>query len=801
MKNYPLIKIIFVFICGIIIQKYLSFSPATYFITILIFTLILFIVLKLKLHNNTSIVISVFIYLIFILLGGFVSVVNKQDEILLSPKIYKYKNLKAYGTISNIELIREKEIIFNLDVDSLKLANGFLNKKIKLVCKLRDISRKKLETVYNKILPGDVISIEGNFNKAREMRNPGEFDYNEYLNSLGFSGIMIAYNTSDLEIINNKNDLYGTAIFQIRKHLDNQIKILHNPETAKFLKGLLLGDRGEMDYETKTEFINSGVVHVLSVSGLHVGYVILIFIILFGRFNIYLRALITIAGIIFFMMITGNPAAMFRASVMGIVIIVAFLSNRSANIYNSLALSALIILTVSPWELYNPGFQLSFSGVFAMGALYPAFHKKINSLKIKWKSLKYILLFMALSFSAQLGTLPFTLLYFGKLSLVAIVANLFVIPLTGFIVGLGIISLVMNLILPSIAIFYGASNDLLTLILFKIVNIAGHPEYSFFWVRHFSVQDAVIFYLSLIAMILLYKKLIHPFVKIIFIILILFNTIHLISLDDKNLLSENKFSVIAIDVGQGDAILLKFPKGSTALIDAGDATLLFDNGERIILPLLQHLGIKKIDYAFVSHLDADHYAGFVSLVKAGLIKKIIKPGIDTSLVKDIKFEKYLRRNHLPVEYYKKEKIIIDGVQIYILNTENVLKNHQLSSNDKSGVMKIVYGKTSFLFTGDIEKKVEKIYASDYKSFLDVDLLKTAHHGSKTSSTPEFLNFVTPKQSIISAGILNKFNHPSPEVVQRLEDFGSEIYRTDKYGALIFESDGISIRFIDWKKHF
>jgi len=436
-----------------------------------------------------------------------------------------------------------------------------------------------------------------------------------------------------------------------------------------------------------------------------------------------------------------------------------------------------------------------------MGAIYPSIHKSINSLKIKWKSLKYILLFMALSFSAQIGTLPFTLLYFGKLSLVAIVANLFVIPLTGVILGVGITTLVLNFITPVIAIYYSASNDFLTLILFKMVNIAGHPDYSFFWVRHFSVSDSIIFYFSLVILLVVYYKLHSSSAKILVIILIISNAILYISFDDKNLLSENKFSVMTIDVGQGDAILLKFPQGKTALIDAGDVTPSFDNGERIILPLLEYLGIEKIDYAFVSHIDSDHYAGFVSLVKAGVIKKIIKPEIDTSLVKDVKFEKYLTENNIPIEYYKKGKMIIDGIPIYILNNRSVLKNYQLSSNDKSGVMKIIYGKTSFLFTGDIEKKVEKIYASKYKSFLDVDVLKTAHHGSKTSSTPEFLNFVTPEQSIISAGILNKFNHPSAEVINRLEDFGSEIYRTDKYGALIFESDGDSIRFIDWKKHF
>jgi competence protein ComEC len=353
--------------------------------------------------------------------------------------------------------------------------------------------------------------------------------------------------------------------------------------------------------------------------------------------------------------------------------------------------------------------------------------------------------------------------------------------------------------MPVIALYFAAANDLAAELLFLFAEFSGNPDFSYISVRNFSLYDAVIFYLLLFLLFFTWKKIIRSYVKVIAVFLIAVNFLILSSLDNYSLIKKGRLIIITIDVGQGDAILLKFPEGTTALIDAGDATPSFDNGERIILPLLEHFGINKIDYAFVSHIDADHYAGFVSLVNAGAINKIIKPEIDTSLVKDVKFEKYLKEHGIPVEYYKKEKIIIDDVPVYILNDPDLVNAGELSSNDKSGIMKIVYGRTSFLFTGDIEKKVERIYASKYNSFLDVDFLKAAHHGSKTSSTVEFLNYTTPEMSIISAGILNKFNHPSLEIVRRLESFGSEIYRTDKYGALIFESDGETIKFIDWKK--
>jgi len=266
------------------------------------------------------------------------------------------------------------------------------------------------------------------------------------------------------------------------------------------------------------------------------------------------------------------------------------------------------------------------------------------------------------------------------------------------------------------------------------------------------------------------------------------------------LLIENEFNLMMIDVGQGDAILLKFPDSRTALIDAGEASSFFDNGERVILPLLNYLGIDKIDYGFISHMDADHYSGFVSLVHNGIIKKIIKPPLDTSLTKDVKFESFVRKMNVPIEYYKKGTINIGGVQIYTLNdVENPVYN-SLSTNDKSGLLKIVYGRTGFLFTGDIEKKAEDFYSAVYKDFLSSDVLKVGHHGSTTSSTPGMINYVKPKISLISAGIQNKFNHPSDIILNRLNAAGSKIFRTDKQGAVLYRSNGDSIYSVDWRSY-
>jgi competence protein ComEC len=233
-------------------------------------------------------------------------------------------------------------------------------------------------------------------------------------------------------------------------------------------------------------------------------------------------------------------------------------------------------------------------------------------------------------------------------------------------------------------------------------------------------------------------------------------------------------------------------------VDAGNTTPTYDNGDRVIIPLLKYLGINKIDYGIVTHIDSDHYGGFVALILKGMISQIIKPEIDTSLSKDKRFEEFIRGRGIPVSYFKEEKMKVGNAAIYFLYDDEVYNISGESTNKRSGIFKLVYGETSFLFTGDVEKDVENIYVNKYRHFLDSDVLKVGHHGSKTSTSTGFLRYVSPELSLISAGFKNNFGHPVDEVIQRLKAEGSNIYRTDLQKAILLRSDGKQIRQIDWK---
>lgn len=793
MKNYPFIKFAILFIIGIVTGSLLSVSNFLVF-TLTITSIILYITSK-KIFNSKILHIILFAVL-SISLGLFIQSIHKEEINSKLSSYQKEKNVSVVGTIKEIELKRDYEISFILQTDSVSIENRVIKTNENLLCRLRSDSVDR-KIFYDNAKPGNKILVKGTFQQGRDVRNPGEFDYRKFLLSKGITGLITSYDSASINFLSYEYDFFNNLVFQTRKNIDELIHQLHNSQTAGLLRGLLLADRTEIDYETKQNFVNSGVIHILAVSGLHVGYILLFFVVLFGRFNIYTRSFLTILGLICFMIITGIPASVFRATLMSVILIIAFLSGRSTNLLNSIALSAVIILLFRPNEIFNPGFQLSYSAVLSIAIIYPVIQKIIFESSITNKYLKNIFLFAGVSLSAQIGTLPFTLAYFNKLSVISLFSNLVVIPLAGIIVGLAIITLIIGSFIPSFAIYFAIVNNVITSLMMDLIRFTGSLDFAFIRINNFSLLDSIIFYLFIAILIYLFR--ISESIKIkLAVTLITFANIFVFTqFDDRKLLPDGVLSVVMIDVGQGDSFLIKFPNSKTAIIDAGVVDPYFDTGERIIIPLLDYLGIEQVDYGFVSHLDTDHYGGFASLLYNKRVKEIYRPKPDSS-DKSIKFEKFLDKLKIPKYIYEKNKKEIGNVSLYILNDFNEEDFNSLSSNDRSGIIKIVFGKTSFLFVGDAEIPAEKIYLHSNRKFLDSDVLKVGHHGSKTGSSKEFLEAVSPEISLVSAGIKNKFGHPSEIVLQRLKEIKSEILRTDSLGAVLLQSDGNKIKVVDWR---
>ena len=796
MDNYPLIKISILFICGIVLQHYIRLCNiaiiAVLVSTIIVAALIYFFTKQ----KSANIFISVLIYISIILLGQFDLNTNKTGTAALPGNIF-YSNAVIWGEVKNISLIKNNSIDFVIAADSMLIKDKRIFTNAGLLCRLYEKNKRKFYAFYNTLSLGNKIMITGKLIKARKAGNPGEFDYSYFLMSKGIKGIVNITGSGKIKILNgNKNFL--DYLFKVRKIIDDKISELHSRQSSALLRGLLLADRSIIDVELKNNFINSGVVHLLAVSGLHVGYIILIIFVLTGRLNLYLRSFLTITGLIIFTLITGMPASVVRASIMAVVIIIAFLSGRSTNLENSLAIAALIILIFKPEELFEAGFQLSFSAVLSIGLFYPGFRKKI--LLIRWMSGKWrnIFLFIAVSLSAQIGTIPLTFYYFGKMSLIGILMNVVAIPVVGIIVGIGIFTIIFGFLMHPIAVYYAASNDMLMIFFNRLISFAGSFEYSYMNSGYFSPANALIFYGVLFFVMKTFKNFTHFIAKIIFIALTFLNLILFCPFDDLNLMERNQLNLMMIDVGQGDSFLIRFPNGKTALIDAGMATNYFDNGERRIIPLLQYLSIPRIDYAFVSHIDADHYSGFVSLVHSGKVQNLFKPEFDSLNRKDVLFEKFLKRSGVRVFYFKRGILKFGNVHLYVMNPENRPELFKGSKNNNSGFLKIIYGKTSFLFTGDIERPAELYYSGIYGDFLRSDVLKISHHGSSGGTCNTFLIRVKPRICLISAGAGNKFGHPAPGTLEKINNIKARILRTDIGGAVVLRSDGEKVSVINWK---
>jgi len=284
MKDYPIIPVALVFISGILVQPLVTVNISMVFALASFLIVALIIANKKKIFNRIQIFLSIISLILISMIGNISAQLNKNDFNEILSNLYKEKNVIVSGNIDKIELIRESEILFLLESDKLMVNDIVIDDHFILLCKLRG-SEKGRNEFYDGMKPGYRIVVTGTYLKGKDMRNPGGFDYNSYLRSKGITGILNVNAYKDIILIDEKTNAFKNAIFQSRIYIDEQIKSLQNAESASLLRGLLLADRKEIDKEIKTQFINSGVVHVLAVSGLHVGFIALIIIVLFAVTN------------------------------------------------------------------------------------------------------------------------------------------------------------------------------------------------------------------------------------------------------------------------------------------------------------------------------------------------------------------------------------------------------------------------------------------------------------------------------------------------------------------------------------
>lgn len=784
MSKYPFIACSLSFIIGILLEHLILLESITLLFAGLICCVLILFFYFIKKDKKLKIPILFAIIPLFVIIGSFLHSLQLTNKSLNQFAYRKSESAAVIGKVKSIDLINDDNLTFYLEADSIRIKNNYQRSRLLLMCKVVDKFRD-LKNLYNRLKPGNVVHIEGNLMKGKAASNPGEFDYQEYLESKNINGIIYIKDEYEVKIINPGSDLIQSLTFNMRKAIDLQLSSLQNSQSHGLLRGLLLADKKKIDYETKTEFINSGVMHILAVSGLHVGYIALIFIIVFGRFNIYFRSIVIILGLLFFLIITGSPASVFRAVTMAVVIIISVLTNRSTNIFNSLAIAALIILALNTKELFNPGFQLSFAAVLSIASIYPFFNKLVFNSKIKSKIIKFVLLFMAVSLSAQIGTLPLTLMYFGKLSLAALLTNLIIIPLAGFIVGIAIFKLVLSPFAYAIASLYASVNDILIYVMFQVISFTGKSSHSYLPFYNYSLFDALVFYSTILLLIIGLKKFHSTIGKIVFSFLIILNGYIYGSFDNNSFFAKNKLTLIPIQLERGNAELFSLPSGKILLVNAGFASKYYDEGSRILMPLFSYLELPAIDYVLLTSLRSENYTGLISLVRAGLVRNIILPKVNDRLEIDSILKNFLLKNDVQIKYFQSDPILLDGVRIYPIH------NDARSNIFEEAMLKIIFGKNSFLIVN-----ANNFYLDNenirQNSFFNSDVVILSDIDPVNFNLMDFLKYLKPEICIVKNSEAN-FNDSALNEIAKPDNKGVKIFFTGIEGTIILKFDGYKIK--------
>ena len=610
-------------------------------------------------------------------------------------------------------------------------------------------------TAYGPLPPlvaGQRISVQARLDRPVGFRNPGTFDYAERLRR---HGITVA-GTVRAERITSLDAREPAWPVRVRRHAIGAIAERLPAVSAALLAGLLLGERTSLPPDVDAAFRGAGVYHVLAVSGFNVALVAstvwaLIALARAPRRVAALAALVVVMG---FAAVVGPQPSVLRATLMAVLVLVALVLERDAAVVNSLALAALAILALRPAELHDPGFQLSFAATAGI-VLAPLPRSRPAAA-------------LAVSTAAQLAVLPIGLAHFNQLTIVGVLANLAVVPLAGVATVLGLCAIAAGLVSTTLGGWLLSAAWPVLLLLRGVVAVAAAIPGA---VIHLPAPGlaAITAYVAALALGLAAWRLRGSRRRL---------ARRLAGLAAAFLLgsalatlwpalrpADGRLRVTVLDVGQGDAIVVEGPDGRTLLVDAGaGGPYRLDAGERVVAPFLWNRGVLRLHAAVVTHADIDH-AGGMRAVRARFAVRETWDGSAGPLA-------------------------LGGAVVTPLATAGG------GRNDAARVLRIDFGLVSILLASDVEHAGEQALL-DSGAPLGSTVLKVAHHGSRTSSTPALLAAVRPSVALVSVGARNRYGHPDAGVLARLAAAGADIYRTDQHGALLLDTDGRTLTITPW----
>ena len=644
---------------------------------------------------------------------------------------------------------------------------------------------------------GDVIRISGELSLPDGPRNPGGFDFRAYLGRQGIYTLLFSGKGAQCKIISrHRGNPILEKSYAFRHFLSQNLSAGFGEEDAAFLKALLLGEKRDLSAEFEDLFIRTGTMHLLAVSGFNVGFLsaaVLFLLLPFGLSKNF-KWLFVLGVLWAYCLLVGWQAPLVRASVMATILICGKLLGKKVDILNSLGLAAIFILAVNPKSLFDIGFQLSFLAVAGMALFVPLFTRRREffpneKLTIREKMAVYASELFWVSFVASFVTLPVTVQNFYIVTPLSLLANMIVVPLSFWLFFCGIVYFLTFWWAPKIIYFLPlAMKFLMQIFTQSLIWIAARPA-SCVTVGKLCAPLEILLVLG-VAYFFFDKKIksraARAFVLVVF-------SLNIFLFQDIARHFNRRFSMTALDVGQGDAIYFEFPHGGNLLVDAGSGKP-GDKGRRVVMPYLKFKGVRTLDALVVSHPQEDHIGGMEAVLEGVRVKNIYdaEKFYPSHLYKKLKNKIFQKK--INAEFVGRGAEI-DGfrdARIQVLNPA-VKKETSKNINNDSVVLKISHAKTSFLLTGDIEHPAMKEMMEEGLD-IHADVLKVPHHGAKPGkASQDFIENVAPKISVISVGSHNSYGHPRQETLDLLASIsGNKIFRTDQQGAVCIQSDGQSV---------
>lgn len=657
---------------------------------------------------------------------------------------------------------------------------------------------------------GSTVRVLGTFCTFSEATNPGEFDGKSYYHSLQIGGKL-----EEVTILEagEKYSRWREILFDLREYFRGRLYDIFPEKEATIMCAMLLGDKSELDDEVKDLYQSNGIVHILSISGLHITIIGMSIYRMLRRVGlpVWLAALCGGGILLLYGMMTGMSVSACRAIGMYLLRILAEVVGRTYDMLTALGIMAAIVVWSNPGYLINAGFYLSFGAVLGIGVLYPALlprQEKTVVLKYEerkwkrignkvWEKVKNGLYQSMLSgLSVTLITLPIQLWFYYEVPTYSVFINLLVVPFVSAVMvcgllamlvpGLGILGTVDCLILGG----YELLCNLFEKLPFHTWN-PGRPQ----------VWQMVVYYMLVLGVVAARSKFTHkrfiPQIGLTAAVILL-------------VLPIPKGTIITfLDVGQGDCVCIRTASGQVYLFDCG-STSRRQVGEYILKPYLKYMGISHIDGVFVSHSDSDHYNGVQELLASGeewgiSVGEVILPGDigvgDTWNSGELRFTCLHPPVDAIVEDFNSDSTADSDADAITDSSADsaadAITDSSADSNadaitDSNADSQCFYiempGNFSLLLTGDVEGEGEEQLLQELKvrGIEEVTILKVAHHGSKYSSREELLEQINPTIAVISCGKRNSYGHPHEETLERLESVGSTILTTPDCGAIMVE---------------